>query len=262
MTFAESIKEDMRLAEMDLTLKQYFTRCSIPSLLFAINIALLAFFAMKDSPIQWTAVLLLPIFFGIFMFLCAFIPRIRVQRIEKAIEADVFVPARMLVTLLESGSSLVTAFDRVSKTRTVSGQYFGKIASEIYLGKNLDQAVMDAIHNTPSRSFKRVLEPIKNSLRTGAAIERSLLGTINDLTKEKVVEIEKYGTRLAPVSMFYMIFGTVLPTVAVVALIVLFSIAGISITFFPFLLILLLGLIVMQVFFYNIYKSIRPLVKL
>ncbi len=241
---------------------RFIAICTIPATIFTLNLAVISFFILDSLGFTRMLFLFIPGFFGLGMLLCLLIPKINADRIAKNIEADIFVPSRMLVTLLESGNSLVSAFERVSRTRTVSGQYFGKISTEIFLGKNIDQAISDAIRNTPSRSFKRVLEPIRNSLRTGASIEKNLNDTLIDLTKEKIVEIEQYEKRLAPVSMFYMIFGTIIPTILVVALIVVFSVIGIDITFFPFLFMLLIAIILMQLFFFHVFQNIRPLVKL
>jgi pilus assembly protein TadC len=262
VNFTERLQRELVLADMDITPKAFLRLCTVPSGIFALCLSLLTFFILKGSGYQWTAILVFAVCFGVFMLLCSMIPKSNAARIERAIEADIFVPSRMLVTLLESGNSLVSSFDRVSKTRTVSGRYFGKIAAEIYLGKNLDQAIIDAMEYTPSRSFRRVLEPIRNSMRTGAAIEQNLLSTLEDLTAEKVVEIERYEKRLGPISMFYMIFGTIVPTIGVVALIILVSVAGISVTFFPLLAILLVGIVVMQIIFLKLFQSVRPLVKL
>jgi len=257
-----ALQRELELADIDLSVKQYLLRCLIPAGIFSLNVALLIFFALKGSGVQWIALPLFLLFFAIFMFLCTLLPKARAKQIERAIEADIFIPSRMLVTLLESGNSLASAFDRVSKTKTVSGQYFAKISVEIYLGKSLDNAITDAIRKTPSRSFRRVLEPLKNSIRTGASIEKNLVATLDDLTQEKIVEIERYEKRLAPVSMFYMIFGTIMPAIGVIVLSILLSVVGIEVTFFPFLFILLIVIAFLQMFFWHLFKSIRPLVKL
>jgi pilus assembly protein TadC len=262
MKILQSLQNDLVLADIDMPVSKYLIRSCVPAGIFALNLAVLLFFVLKGTGYQWVALPVLVVFFGLFMLLFLFVPKANARAIASAIEADLFVPSRMLVTLLESGNSILSAFERVSRTKTVSGKYFGKIAAEIYLGKNLDHAIEDAIRNSPSHSFRRVLEPIKNSIRTGAPIEKNLIATLEDLTQEKIVEIERYEKRLAPISMFYMIFGTILPAIGVVVMTVLLSVLGLKITFFPFLFIMLILVIIMQLVFLQVFKAIRPLVKL
>lgn len=261
MGMIESLEDDLQRADMNDSASTFLKKCSIPSAIFALNVSVFLYFFLIDTGWAWITIPTFFCYFAFFLHLCTWIPTVNAQIIGKQIEADIFVPSRMLVTLLESGNSLVNSFERVSHTKTISGNYFGKIAAEISLGKNLEEAIDDAIKYTPSDSFKRILTPIKNSLRTGAPVEESIQDALDDLTEEKVVEIEQYEKRLAPVSMFYMIFGTILPTIGVVLVSVLLSIVGIKLTFFPFLFGLLFLILLIQVTFYNVFKSIRPLVK-
>lgn len=262
MSIQKRLEKDLLLADMDETPKSYIIKSTIPAALFTLIINVTLFLALKNNPYQWASLITLPLFFATFLYVMLKLPASNAAHIGRRIEADIFWPSRMLITLIESGTSLPRAFERVSQTKTIAGNYFAKIAAEINLGKSLKDAVEDAIRYTPSESFKRVLEPIKNSLRTGAAIEKNLLSTLDDLTQEKIVEIERYEKRLGPVSMFYMIFGAIIPTFAAVALIILISVAGINVTFFPFMLILLGFVLLIQLGFYKLFQQIRPLVQL
>jgi hypothetical protein len=62
--------------------------------------------------------------------------------------------------------------------------------------------------------------------------------------------------------MFYMIFGTILPAIGIVGLVLIMSVLGIQVEFFPSLLILLILILLLQLFFVRIFRSTRPLVKL
>lgn len=257
------LKEQMRLAQMEPKVVPFIFKYVIISVIFGVNIAFVISLILRN----YVGFLLMffPLFLFFFIisfFLCLHIPQANIARVRKDIENDIFIPSRMLLTLLEAGNSLITALERASYTKAKSSKFFGKIVSEIYLGKNIDQAIEDAIKYTPSNSFRRVLEPIKKSLRTGADIEKNLLATLQDLSNEKIVEIEGYEKKLAPLSMFYMIFGTIIPALGIVGLVIIMSIMSIKIEFFPFLFILLVLLLIIQLFFIRLFKDIRPLVKL
>lgn len=189
------------------------------------------------------------------------LPKLNISQMRQEIETDIFVPSRMLVTLLESGNSIVSALERVSYTDAKSSKYFGKIATEIYLGKSLADAIDEAILNTPSESFKRFLQPIRKSLKAGTDVQKNLNEVLEDLVKEKVIEIEQYEKRLGALSLFYMIFGVIIPAIGVVVIVVIMSVIGLSVDFFPFLFMLLLLILVTQIVFIRIFQSIRPLMR-
>jgi len=256
------LKEKLKLAQMDTDVGAFVTKCLVLSFIFALNFSVIFFFLLLK---QGLVIITLPIFiffFIIIFFVCINIPKFNIAKVKSDIEGDIFTPSRMLLTLLEAGNSLISALESVSYTRAKSSKYFGKIASEIYLGKNIDQAIEDAIKYTPSDSFRMVLEPIKKSLKTGTDIQRSLLSTLQDLERQKVVEIEQYEKKLNPLSMFYMIFGTIIPAVGIVGMVLIMSVVGVKIEFFPVLFLLLLIIIIVQVFFVKLFKNTRPLVKL
>ncbi len=99
-------------------------------------------------------------------------------------------------------------------------------------------------------------------MKTGTDIQTNLQSTLQQLSEQKIVEIEQYEKRLNPLSMFYMIFGTVIPAVGVVGLVLILSIIGFKVEFFPALLILLILIIMLQLFFVKIFQNTRPMVKL
>lgn len=256
------LADQLRLAQMEDTPERFALKCLIPSVLFSANISFVFFLIFLSAGIPLLALPILVVMFFIFYLVCINLPRFNIQKVRLEIEQDIFIPARMMLTLLESGNSLVTALEGVSYTKAKSSKYFGKIASEIYLGKNIDQAIEDAIEFTPSESFRRVLEPIKKSLKTGTDIQNNLYATLQSLQQEKIVEIEKYEKVLNPLSMFYMIFGTIMPAVGSIVAVVILSVIGIEVVFFPFLFIFLLFILLLQVIFIRIFRSVRPLVTL
>ncbi len=257
---APNLSEDLRRAQMDVKPGRFMRLALILAAVMAFNFSIPVAIILRDA-----ILLTIPAYFVLFLaFYFAFlhIPRYNSNRVRYEIESDIFIPSRMFLTLLEAGNSIVSALEGVSYTRAKSSKYFGKIASEIYLGKNIDKAIDDAIRFTPSESFRRVLEPIRNSLRTGTDIQKNLAQTLDELAQEKVVEIEKYERKLGALSLFYMLFGTIIPAVGVVILIIGMSIIGLEVQFFPFLFILLLLILMLPLAFIRLFRGIRPLMNL
>lgn len=256
------LKENLRMAQMSTDVADFISQCIIVSFIFALNFSVVIFFILTKLGLYLWTIPAFVFFFILFFWICKSVPKVNMAKVKQDIESDIFIPSRMLLTLLEAGNSLISALETVSYTKAKSSKYFGKIASEIYLGKNVDQAIDDAIKYTPSDSFRMVMEPIKKSLKTGTDIQKNLLTTLQELSQQKVVEIEQYEKRLNPLSMFYMIFGTILPAIGIVGIVIIMSVVGIKIEFFPSLFILLVLILLLQLFFVRLFKSTRPLVKL
>ncbi len=261
-TFFPKLEKELRMAQIGKSPSSFVVLIIVLSLIIAVNLSVITFLLLLKAGMP---LLIFPAFFLIWLISILIVrrlPQLYIAQVRRDIEKDIFVPARMLLTLIESGNSLISAFEGVSFTRAKSSKYFGKIASEIYLGKNIDQALEDAMRYTPSESFRRILDPISKSMKTGTDIHKSLLSTIEQISQEKVVEIEQYEKRLNAISMFYMLFGTIIPSVGIVAGILLLAVTGIKIKFFPFLLIFAILIFAIQLFFIRLFKGIRPLMDL
>lgn len=235
--------------------KDYLIKIFVGSLIFSIMVAIL---------ISWILILeVLPsmgvgaCFFFLLFFILLNIPNFNIKKIEKDIESDIFITGRRLLTLLESGESLIKALMDISRTKSKSSKYFAEIASEIYLGKSLESTLDHGIKLSPSKSFKRILGEIKNSLKTGSGISENLSATLDDIYNNKVVQIEEYGKKLNPLCMFYMIFGTIVPSIGLVLLILFFSLIQIRATLT--LLAIILGFVLLiQLFFLTLFSKLRP----
>lgn len=255
------LEERLKQAYMMYAPDVFIKKITFLSLIFALNMSFIVLIILIKTGLIW---LVFPFFifsWTLFFLLFMQIPKMNISRIRHDIEADIFVPARMLLTLLESGASVLTALEKVAYTNAKSSKYFGIIASKIYLGKPLGDAIDEAIRYTPSESFRKVLQPIRKSLKTGTDIQKSLSSVLEDLVKEKAVEIEKYEKRLGALSLFYMLFGVIIPAVGSVVLVVMLSVIGLKVEFFPFLLLLLILTLLVQFIFIKAFQSIRPLMR-
>lgn len=256
------LEEELKLAQMKDSPAEFVKKAFLLSLIFSLNMMVITFIALHKTDFLYMTFPLLLLYLMFFTFLFINVPKLNIAKIRQDIEADIFVPSRMLLTMLESGNSIVSALERVSYTNAKSSKYFGKIATHIYLGKTLSEAIDEAIMYTPSESFKRIMQPIRKSLKAGTDIQRSLQGVLDDLVKEKVIEIERYEKRLGAISLFYMLFGVIIPAISVVLVIVIMSVIGLSVDFFPFLFLLLLFNLIIQFVFIRGFQSIRPLMRI
>ena len=206
--------------------------------------------------------LLLPIILGMYVFftyLMFSLPKVEIINRKSRLESDILYSTRYLLLKLESGSPLLNALIDVSNLNTNSSALFNEIVTDIYLGTPIEQAVEKGIRYSPSDSFVKILEEIKNSLKTGSDIEKSLKNTLDDLTKEHLIKIKAYGKKLSPLSLLYMIIGTVIPALIPAGLVLVFSVTKLpSETVSTVLIILIIGLVVVQLFFIQAFKALKP----
>ncbi|MBT3464097.1 type II secretion system F family protein [archaeon] len=212
------------------------------------------------SPVAYVAIpIVLISFFLIFVKVFMNAPNLIIKKRKRELESDLLYSARFLLLKMESGSPILNALIDVSNLHTKSSKYFKDIVADIYLGTPLEEAIDWSKKYSPSKSFAKVLEEIRNSLKTGSDIERSLKSTLDEMTKDHVIAIKEYGKKLSPVSMFYMIIGTILPSLGSAMIVVGLGFVNLNITFTVFLFFLFI-LAVVQIFFIMFFKALKPAV--
>lgn len=95
------------------------------------------------------------------------------------------------------------------------------------------------------------------SLRSGSDIATGLETALNQISQEQVIEIKRYGQKLNPIAMFYMLFAIILPSLGVAIGVILSSFISVDVDF-GMLLSVLVGLALVQYTFLTIIKSSRP----
>lgn len=187
-------------------------------------------------------------------------PRLKSYEKIKKIDKNLLPALQHILIQLNSGAPLFDAIVSVS-----SGDY-GAVSDEfrlairkIHAGKNQITALDEVAEKNPSPYFKSALWQITTGMRTGSNITKVLKNTIDDLSEEQVIQIQRYGGQLNPLAMFYMMVAVIIPSLGVTFIMILSAMAGISgnLTKFIFLGLLVLVLF-FQIMFLGVIKSRRP----
>jgi hypothetical protein len=207
----------------------------------------------------------LPVFFIFLLivvvsFLISLImPRIAVNKRRAAIDGDLVYSVRHFLLKLDSGAALLQAPEDVSMLPTNSSRYFAEVFYDIKMGMPLKEAVLVAIDYSPSVQFRGVMEKIKSSILAGTDIKKSLRDLMQGMVEEKVLDIKKYGKKLSPATMMYMIFGTIVPSLGATMFVIATSFIGGGQYLGKVLLMVLLFIIIMvQISFYFLFSQMRP----
>ena len=147
-----------------------------------------------------------------------------------------------------------------------SKQDFGELSKEIKIAVDeisggvpqIDALERMALRN-PSPYFRRALWQIINAMKEGSVINKVIENIILNLNKEQIVQIEKYGSQLSPIAMFYMMGAVILPALGIIFLVVLVSFIELDEIVVKGIFWGLLGAVLfIQFIFMGIIKSKRP----
>ena len=199
------------------------------------------------------------IFFVLFSYMLK-LPEVTITRKGKEITREIVFAGRHLIIELESGVPLYNSFINIAKNYEVIGKYFSEIVNKVDLGTSMEDALTEAIEFIPSDDFRRILWQILNSIRTGSDISKSLNLVLEQIAKEQTIEVSKYGRKLNPLAMFYMIIAVILPSLGITMLIVLSSFVELQLNLTIMIVIaLFLGFI--QFMFLSLIKFSRPAIE-
>ena len=167
--------------------------------------------------------LIVQIVFVVMFFYMIRLQDLKIKKKEKEVSKEIVFAGRFIIIELESGVPLYNAMVNVSKNFSVVGNYFKEMTDKIDLGTSMEDALNEAVEFIPSDDLRKILWQIINSIRTGANVAKSLYSVMDQITKDQINEVNKYGKKLNPLAMFYMIVAVILPSLGVTMLIVLSS---------------------------------------
>jgi len=166
---------------------------------------------------------IVPIVFIVMFFYMIRLPDVKISKKEREISKEIVFAGRFIIIELESGVPLYNAMLNVSRNYETIGRYFKEITDKVDLGTSMEDALDEAVEFIPSNDFRKILWQIINSIRTGSNVSKSLYSVMEQITKDQMTEVNKYGKKLNPLAMFYMIVAVILPSLGITMLIILSS---------------------------------------
>ncbi|MBI4020580.1 MAG: type II secretion system F family protein [Candidatus Aenigmarchaeota archaeon] len=188
-----------------------------------------------------------------------FYPKLFVTKKVKNIEKNMPFALRHLLIEVRSGVPLYNALVSIAK-----GNYgllsveIQKAVNEINTGKSEIGALEMLARNNPSLYFRRVMWQMVNALKSGADIGRTMKQIVDNIRAEQSIAIKKYGAQLNPLSLMYMIFAVIFPTLGITFLLIISTFIGIGLDITFVLIGILAFLLVFQFMLIGLVKSRRP----
>lgn len=258
-----SLKSDLLQADVKLTPKEYGAAAFIVAASNMIILGLL-FWIIGTMAKQNILIFIIGacVIIGFASFVSVIMmPKVMSTKRVRSLDNNLIPALRQLLIEVRSGVTLFQAMSSVTEGYGEVSAEFKRIVEHINVGVSEAEALNDASKRNPSFKFRRVLWHISNSLTVGSDIGISLSDMIDELSKEKMDEIRRYGQELNPWTMMYMMLAVVIPSLGITIAAIILSFLNITL---PKTLVLpgvIVFLMMFQIFFINFVKSRRPVVE-
>lgn len=258
--FTPSLKDSLLQAEYEYSAREYAAMAFASALINCVAATALVAglgVAAKNPSLFPAALLLAFIVFCATFFTTLYYPQIISTRKTRRLEMQLIPATRQLLIEVKSGVPLFNAMASISSEYGEVSKEFSKMVQKINSGTPELEALADASTANPSHQFRRVLWQISNALKVGSDVGKVLELQIEELTRERVDQIRRYGQELSPWTMIYMMASVIIPSLGVTMLIVIVGFLDVSV---PKILlgVVLAGLVGFQLFFMNFVNSRRP----
>jgi len=197
------------------------------------------------------------IFFVIILYLKKY-PKLLLRKRVANIERNLLYAIRHIYVQVRAGVPLFETFVSVSNGSYGSiSDEFGYLVKEINAGKPIEKALEEMTLKNPSVYFRRIIWQLSNGVKAGADVSVVIKSVIDNISAEQRIAIRKYGSKLNPLTLVYMMVAVILPAMGITFMIVLSTFSGLSISETMFWMILAF-LVLFQFMFLGIIKSKRP----
>ncbi len=252
----------LKQAGIELNVREFFS-IAIFSSLFVFFAAFLAFFILSLNAADPAKAAGMSFPFAVILFVLSFFyikkyPSLLISKRLRELEKNLLHALKHLYVQIKSGVPIFNALNSVALSSYGSvSEEFREIVKRINLGTPTEIALDQSAMKTPSTYYRRAIWQISNGIKGGSDIGSVVNGIIENLSTEQKIMIRRYGSQLNPLTLIYMMFAVVIPSLGVTFLIILSSFSGLSVNETVFWAILAF-LVVFQFMFIGLVKSRRP----
>lgn len=257
---SEKFKEKLKSAAIDIKPEEYKAMCLASMVISFVFLTILSFLLLRAYGLALY-------YSGIVGFLVSvFIygqqmnyPKLLISKKTKDIEKNLLPALRAMLVQLNSGLTFFDCINNISKGKYGAiSREFTKAVKQIESGVPAVDALEKLSFENPSIFFRRSLWQITTGMHAGSDISSILKEIISSLSTEQITEIQAYGARLSPLTMFYMLIAIILPSLGITFIIVLSSFLPVGTDSKTFLYILFGVVVFFQVIFLGMIKTRRP----
>ncbi len=262
--FFSDIGTYLRQAGIETTAKDHIALCLYKSAkISALMGGLFVFLTilMSNTKLLLFGGIILPLFFAFSFYSSLYSPKTKTLKDARLIDSELPYALRHLLIEVKSGIPIYQGMVAISDGYGKVSVNIKDILREINGGKSEIEALEENITRNPSFTYRKSFWQIINAMKTGTALESTMQSTVDNIIKEQILSIKRYGHELNPYTLMYMMIGVIVPSLGITFIMLLSSFTGMTLgksTFYA----ILVGLALFQLLFLNIVKTKRPLVKM
>ena len=251
------IKTKLKQARIDKSPDEYVKETIFTSIIFSLAIVIACYLFTRGNISIYALTVIFIISYMLMFRLVIHRIDARINKLGREIDREIIYSGRFLLIKLSAGRPLLNTIIDASKSYGSGAKYFREIVKEIELGSSVEEALQRAIMYSPSEKLRKILFQINNALRVGIDVTKFLEATIEEIENEQLLEIKRYGKKLSSITLMYLLFGIVIPSLGLSLASVIGTLVGLEIST-SFFAIMLLFIIIVQLIFISIFRSIRP----
>ena len=234
---------------------EYIAMCIASSIFLFIALGIFTYLVLSKLEYDVLAGIAGAFFLSFFIFSQQLMyPKFQANKRIKDIEKNLLPALQNMMVQLNSGVPIFNVMATISDADYggVSKQF--KIAvRKINAGHQQIAVLEDLAKNNPSLHFRRTLWQIINGMKTGSNMSDVIKISIDNLSEEQLIQIQKYGSQLNPLAMFYMIVAVIIPALGVTFIMILSSFLNLT----PFATkFIFWGLLAMVFFFQMMFLAV------
>lgn len=262
-TFFPFLEINLKRADIDMESREYLSICFVSISLFFIFFWFLLGFVLFVFQIKnfYLVALIISLLFSFFAFFQQIMyPKIIGARKVRAIDRTLLAALQNILVQLNSGVPLFQILVNISRSDYGAvSEEFSKAVREINTGRHQLEVLEELATRNPSVYFRRAVWQIVNGMKSGADMSSVIKEVISALSEEQVIQIQRYGSQLNPLAMFYMLVAVILPTLGVTFLIIISSFIALSAETTKMVFWGLYAIVLFfQIMFMGIVKARRP----
>jgi len=254
------IQLELDRANFNIETERYLAMCLVANLFLSLFTGFFLVVFLSKIGKLYLGIIIAFVFFIAIFFIQLNYPKLVSSRRIRKLDTDLLSSLRAIMIQLNSGVPLFEAIV------IISNQEFGEVSKEfkkavkrINAGVPQIESLEEMALKNPSPYLRRALWQIINGMKEGATIKDVIGNVITNLTKEQVIQIEKYGSQLKPFAMFYMMGAVIMPTLSITFLIVITSFINLEPSLVKLIFWgLLVFVVFLQIMFAGILKTKRP----
>ncbi len=255
------LKLHLEQAQAKISSREYLSMSFASTLILFVVISIIAGFISISLEKSFLIGPLIALIISIFVFIeqLAY-PRLLSNKRVRNLERNLLAALQDLLIQLNSGVPLFNILLNISEGNygEVSTQ-FKKAVKQINAGVPQIDALEKISKETPSLFFRRTIWQIVNGMKAGSDLKSVIKEVTENLSEEQLLQIQKYGSTLNPLAMFYMLIAVILPALGITLVIILLSFISLSDIATKMVLWGIYGFVLFfQIIFLGIIKSRRP----